>query len=209
MNEGGCVCPIKVDPTTKSKHKFCFISVHILGLWVWAQLYHKMLQLTLASPTGICLSECPPNSVFTHWELVDGTCYGIVKKSPSFLSAYDARESCLSFGGDIADITDSKLYSLTVSIMAQMPEVRSVCVKACSHRRRIGIRSVPSKVGELSHISMTIHLLNLGRMPIRGFVAGRPSVYSQFFVSKTECSCQLICNRRILKPDSTCKLWWR
>lgn len=69
---------------------------------------------------GICSSKCPSN-----WELIDGTCYGIIKKFTSFNSAYDARESCLHWGGDISDILNHEIYDRILAMIRRVhPIVR-------------------------------------------------------------------------------------
>lgn len=60
---------------------------------------------------------------------MDGACYSIQPKDPAFVSTYDARSTCRSFGGDIADIPNERVYEAALSIARRRyPVVRSLAL---------------------------------------------------------------------------------
>ena len=64
---------------------------------------------------GLCNSRCPDN-----WQLIDGTCYGIIKKEPAFTSIYEARESCLSWNADISDIVNEDINHQILAMIRRL-----------------------------------------------------------------------------------------
>ena len=64
---------------------------------------------------GLCSSQCPDN-----WQLIDGTCYGIIKKEPAFTSIYEARESCLSWNADISDIVNEDINHQILAMIRRL-----------------------------------------------------------------------------------------